>query len=49
MTEKGVTNSTEVFTGSFQARSFFPVLGIMAVFKVQTWEMDDVSCIGQTN
>lgn len=32
-------HSTEVFTGICQASSFFPVLGIMVVFKVQTWEM----------
>lgn len=31
--------SPEVFIGICQACSFFPVLGIMVVFKLQTWEM----------
>lgn len=29
----------EVFIGICQACSFFPLLGITVVFKVQTWEM----------
>lgn len=32
-------HNTEVFVGICQACSFFPILGIMVVFKVQTWEM----------
>lgn len=32
-------DNPEVFIGICQACSFFPVLGITVVFKVQTWEM----------
>lgn len=32
-------HSTEVSIPSWEACAFFPVLGIMVLFKVQTWEM----------
>jgi len=32
-------HNIKIFTGICQTCSFFPVLGIMVVFKLQTWEM----------